>query len=246
MNAILPDQGEIEICLLTVLIKFVHRMPEIDNRNVAGFSQLNDEIATLAESPIDTTKAFHGGFEVFVVNGRCDENLPDSFRHEGVGDSLNNLFKSIDRLSLRIFGILGNFDQRIEPAVHIIHARAESGDSGIVGEHIFVQPPHHSRCGIARNAAIDELEPHLREARRIVKKHIRMIGTAVRDAVADEADRVVVSKDRFGRGGFCVSRKRQTDGEGDSPQFRRVCFHRLGFSKVHSQESESFSPFALA
>ena len=246
VNAILPDQCKCRIRLLALLVDLVHRMPQIDNRNVAGFSLLHDEIAALAESPIDTTKALHGGFEVFVVNGRGDENLTHSFFRKCIGDSLDIFFEPIDRLFLRIFGILGNLGLRVEPAVHIIHARAESGDSGIVGEHIFVQPPHHSRCGIARNAAIDELEPHLREARRIVKKHIRVVGTTVRDAVADEADRVVVSKDRFGRGGFCVSRKRQTDGEGESPQFRRVCFHRLGFSKVHSQESESFSPFALA
>ena len=154
MNAILPDQGEIEICLLTVLIKFVHRMPEIDNRNVSGFSQFHDEIAALAESPIDTMKALHGGFEVFVVNGRCDENLPDSFRREGVGDSLNVLFESIDRLSLRVFGVLGNFDLRIETSVYVIHAGTQSRNGRVVRKHILLQPTHHARCGVARNAAV--------------------------------------------------------------------------------------------
>ena len=46
-----------------------------------------------------------------------------------------------------------------------------------------------------------------------------MVGATVRDAVANEADRVVVSKHRLGRQGLSVSGIGKGEGKGKRPEF---------------------------
>ncbi len=54
----LADQGERRILLLARPVDLIHRMPEIDNQNVPGFSEFQDKVPAFAQGRIGTVQAF--------------------------------------------------------------------------------------------------------------------------------------------------------------------------------------------